>query len=232
MESKRLNKYKTKGLYVLETLERAQTKDYIAGVIRDEIYRGKIKDGEKLKQSEVANAMGVSRMPVREAFQMLEMEGVLEKLSNRHVKVNGINLESANAQFRMIKALEKEICVIIMEKGVSIAPLEKIVEDYKEKLAANDKEECRKIELNFHHYLSASTNISTIRQAHQKMLAGYFTFAIENYDFDFEKNKTFIENIHQHIVNNDLDKLTEEFDHYFLYYSDVLRKELEVLDHE
>ena len=64
----------------MESLERTQTKDYIADILRTEIFKRNIKDGEKLKQSEVAAAMGVSRMPVREALQMLEMEGVLERL--------------------------------------------------------------------------------------------------------------------------------------------------------
>ena len=216
----------------METLERTETKDFIASAIRNEIYRGKIKDGVKLTQSEIANAMGVSRMPVREAFQMLVMEGVLERLSNRHVKVNGINFESANAQFRMIKAIEKEICIVIVEKNISILRLEKLVQDYKEKIAINDRNACRQIEMSFHLYLSASTNIQTIIKAHKKMLEGYFTFVIENYDFDFERNKTFIENINHHIVNRDLAKLTEEFDFYFNYYDDVLRKELGVRGHE
>ena len=57
---------------------------------------------------------------------LAEMEGVWERLGNRHMKVNGISFESAKAQFRMIKALEKEeICLILSEKQVDAQPFRK-----------------------------------------------------------------------------------------------------------
>lgn len=216
----------------MESLERTQTKDYIADILRKEIFKRNIKDGEKLKQSEVAAAMGVSRMPVREALQMLEMEGVLERLENRHMKVNGVSFESAKAQFRMIKALEKEICLILTEKQVDAQPFRRIAEDYQEKMLAQDAEGCRKLELDFHQLLSQATGIATIKRAHEQLLSGFFTFVIENYAFDFEANCNYIEKISQHLAENDLPKLMDGFEDYFQYYVEILKKELEGMSNE
>ncbi|MDB6353413.1 GntR family transcriptional regulator [Trichococcus sp. K1Tr] len=216
----------------MESLERTQTKDYIADILRTEIFKRNIKDGEKLKQSEVAAAMGVSRMPVREALQMLEMEGVLERLENRHMKVNGISFESAKAQFRMIKALEKEICLILSEKQADTQPFRKIADAYKEKMVAKDSEGCRKLELNFHQLLSEATGIPTIKRAHEQLLSGFFTFVIGNYDFDFEENYQHIEKISQQLAENDLSKLMDGFEDYFQYYVEILKKKLEGMNNE
>lgn len=216
----------------MESLERTQTKDYIAEILRNEIFKRNIKDGEKLKQSEVAAAMGVSRMPVREALQMLEMEGVLERLENRHMKVNGISFESAKAQFRMIKALEKEICLILSEKQVDAQPFLKIADEYKVKMVAKDSEDCRKLELEFHQLLSEATGIPTIKRAHEQLLSGFFTFVLGNYDFDFEANCKHIEKISQRLAENDLPKLMAGFEDYFQYYVEILKKELEGMNHE
>ncbi len=216
----------------MESLERTQTKDYIADILRNEIFKRNIKDGEKLKQSEIAAAMGVSRMPVREALQMLEMEGVLERLENRHMKVNGISFESAKAQFRMIKALEKEICLILSEKQADAQPFRKIAEAYKVKTIAKDSEACRKLELDFHKLLSEATGIPAIKRAHEQLLSGFFTFVIANYEFDYEANCNYIEKISQQLAENDLPKLMDGFEDYFQYYVEILKKELEGMNNE
>jgi len=63
------------------------TKDYICTAIKDAIKNGKFIQGQELKQEELAIAFGVSRMPIREALQILTAEGVLERMSNRHIRV-------------------------------------------------------------------------------------------------------------------------------------------------
>lgn len=51
--------------------------DRVARTLRDAIARGRFQAGERLYQDEVAESLGVSRQPVREAFQRLQAEGLL-----------------------------------------------------------------------------------------------------------------------------------------------------------
>ena len=71
----------------LKKLSNAQTKDRIAAILRQEIMSGRIKDGEELAQEQLAEKLELSRTPVREALQILEMEGLLKRLPNRHTPI-------------------------------------------------------------------------------------------------------------------------------------------------
>jgi len=71
----------------VKKIERKQTRDHITQMIRYEILSGGMKPGEELAQESIAEQLGLSRMPVREALQALEQEGFLVRLPNRHMQV-------------------------------------------------------------------------------------------------------------------------------------------------
>lgn len=50
----------------------------VTNVIRQEILNGNFEPGERLVQEELANSLGVSRMPVREAFTIVRREGLIQ----------------------------------------------------------------------------------------------------------------------------------------------------------
>jgi len=60
-------------------LEKQKLSDSVYEVISDYIVNGKLKPGQRLREAAVAEAMDVSRTPVREAFARLEMEHLLER---------------------------------------------------------------------------------------------------------------------------------------------------------
>ena len=59
----------------------------IVELLRDEILAGNIPDGREMTQNELAEGLGVSRMPVREALILLEYQGLIDRLPNNHVRV-------------------------------------------------------------------------------------------------------------------------------------------------
>ena len=59
----------------------------IVELLRDEILAGNIPDGSEMTQNELAESLGVSRMPVREALILLEYQGLIDRLPNNHVRV-------------------------------------------------------------------------------------------------------------------------------------------------
>lgn len=60
--------------------------DQITDLLRDAIIFGEIKPGSRLMEREVADKMGVSRAPVRDAFLRLETEGlIVSRRSGRYV---------------------------------------------------------------------------------------------------------------------------------------------------
>jgi len=57
--------------------------DEIASAIRQRIMSGEIPIGAQLRQAELANELGVSRTPVREALRQLHTSGLIEVVPNR-----------------------------------------------------------------------------------------------------------------------------------------------------
>src|SRR5213593_1889259 len=55
----------------------------IADHVRQMIEKGVYGPGSPLRQEEIAGRLGVSRIPVREAFRLLEADGVVSVLPNR-----------------------------------------------------------------------------------------------------------------------------------------------------
>lgn len=51
-------------------------RDVVFNTLRDAILRGDMKPGERLMEMHLANKLGVSRTPIREAIRMLEQEGL------------------------------------------------------------------------------------------------------------------------------------------------------------
>ncbi|RYF65754.1 MAG: GntR family transcriptional regulator, partial [Comamonadaceae bacterium] len=55
--------------------------------LKDYLAAGQLMPGQKLTLRELATALGVSPMPVREAVSRLTAEGALEALPNRRIRV-------------------------------------------------------------------------------------------------------------------------------------------------
>ena len=72
---------------VLEPLRRDSTPERIATQLRSGIVSGRLPPGQALREVEIARQLGVSRGPVREAFQRLIQEGLLEAHPARGVFV-------------------------------------------------------------------------------------------------------------------------------------------------
>jgi DNA-binding GntR family transcriptional regulator len=72
---------------VLEPLRRDSTPERIAAQLRSGIVTGRLAAGQALREVEIARQLGVSRGPVREAFQRLIQEGLLEAHPARGVFV-------------------------------------------------------------------------------------------------------------------------------------------------
>lgn len=67
----------------------------IAAQLATEIINGEIEAGERLLEVELAEQLGVSRTPVREALRLLETDAMVERLPRRGVRVTLISAEEA-----------------------------------------------------------------------------------------------------------------------------------------
>jgi GntR family transcriptional regulator of vanillate catabolism len=66
----------------LNVLSRPRLVDDVVRVLREKIIRGELPPGTQLLQIDLANQLGVSRTPLREAFRILENDGYLRTSNN------------------------------------------------------------------------------------------------------------------------------------------------------
>ncbi|WZL73197.1 GntR family transcriptional regulator [Clostridiaceae bacterium 35-E11] len=74
--------------------------------LRDDILNGKYVEGEKLGEAKLAEELGVSRTPVREALKQLELDGIVENIPNRGVVVLGISRQDIEDIYTIRTAIE------------------------------------------------------------------------------------------------------------------------------
>ncbi|SCZ79248.1 GntR family transcriptional regulator [Acidaminobacter hydrogenoformans] len=74
--------------------------------VRDDILSGKYVTGEKIVEAKLADELGVSRTPVREALKQLELDGLVENLPNRGVIVKGITDQDIGDIYTIRLAIE------------------------------------------------------------------------------------------------------------------------------
>lgn len=92
-----------------DTAERRTTTDAVFERLLEEIVSLKLLPGEKLSEAEVARRFGVSRQPVRDAFNRLENLDLLKIRPQRATKVRGFSM-SRIANARLIRlAVELEV---------------------------------------------------------------------------------------------------------------------------
>lgn len=72
-------------------MEKSTLVNYVCDALRDDIIHLRIKPGEQLNELALIEKLGVSRSPLREAFRLLEGEGLIKKHSHRGAYVREIH---------------------------------------------------------------------------------------------------------------------------------------------
>lgn len=127
--------------FTLEELAKVTSGDssapyYIAGVLREAIYRGILPEGKPLHQAKIALRLGVSPIPLREALRLLETEGLVAFQGYRGAIVTALSLEEARELYEMISALEANLLKIAFPRITK-----RIVDDAGKVLDIMDEEE-------------------------------------------------------------------------------------------
>jgi DNA-binding GntR family transcriptional regulator len=78
----------------------------VADYLRHAILAGDIAPGEWIRQEEVAERLGSSRLPVREALRILEAEGLTEHEPHRGARVPSLSMHEVDVLYRMRERLE------------------------------------------------------------------------------------------------------------------------------
>jgi DNA-binding GntR family transcriptional regulator len=123
--------------------------------LKSDIFAGRFAPGERLAEEHLAEELGVSRTPVREALHKLEQDGMIEPLESRGFCIPKDSVEEIEDLFELRTVLEgytlKIICQRISEE--QIATLEGIVDKAENALRRKRIEEVFTLNTQFHDML-------------------------------------------------------------------------------
>jgi DNA-binding GntR family transcriptional regulator len=88
------------------TVPARQGLDYVHRTIREAILDGQLEPGTTMSQVMLADELGVSRTPLREALRMLQNEGLIESEPNRRVRVSEVSLTDVEELYTIRVPLE------------------------------------------------------------------------------------------------------------------------------
>ena len=111
--------------FQIEMNEYLPLRDVVFNTLRQAILRGELQPGERLMEIQLAQRLGVSRTPVREAIRKLELEGLVLMIPRRGAEVAEITRQDLEDVLEVRMALE-ELAVKIACKRITQEQLEEI----------------------------------------------------------------------------------------------------------
>ena len=170
-------------------------RDVVFNTLRQEILKGELKPGERLMEIQLANKLGVSRTPVREAIRKLELEGLVLMIPRKGAEVAEITRQDMEDVLEVRTALEelavKDACDHITDAQLS--ELKKASNEFKKALLeGKDLVTCADADMHFHDVILSATNNRRLIQMLNNLSEQMYRYRME-YLKDERTHKTLIE---------------------------------------
>ena len=135
-------------------------RDVVFNTIRRAILRGELKPGERLMEIQLANKLGVSRTPIREAIRKLELEGLVLMIPRKGAEVAEITRKNMMDVLEVRKALEELATELACERigKEQIAEMRVAAKEFERTLKTGDVTQIAEADEKFHDILYIATN--------------------------------------------------------------------------
>ena len=191
-------------------------RDVVFYTLRQAILRGELKPGERLLEIRLANKLGVSRTPVREAIRKLELEGLVKMVPRRGAEVAEITEKRVRDALEVRRALEELAVQLACERisNEELEELKKAEEHFRQVLGKVDLVEVAAADEGFHDVIFKATDNERLIQ-----LLNNLREQIYRYRLEYLKEESYHEILlqeHQQILerirDRDKEKATEAID--------------------
>ena len=141
-------------------------RDVVFNTLREAILTGELEPGERLMEIKLAEKLGVSRTPIREAIRMLQIEGLVNITPRKGTVVAEISKDDLKNVLEVRKVLDKlavELaCMKITEE--EILGLKENLKEFSTAIKKKNPSEIAKIDVAFHDIIYKSTRNTRLIQ--------------------------------------------------------------------
>ena len=169
-------------------------RDVVFNTLRKAILTGELKPGERLMEIHLANRLGVSRTPIREAIRKLELEGLVIMIPRRGAEVAQITEKNLKDVLEVRRALDA-LCVELACDRISAEELEKLreaCEEFERATETKDATTIAKADVELHDIIVQATG-------NQRLIQLINNLSEQMYRYRFEYIKD--ENRHDNLVS-------------------------------
>lgn len=134
-------------------------REVVCETLREAIVDGVLKPGERLMEIQLAEELGVSRTPVREAIRKLELEGFVIMIPRRGTYVADLSIKDINEVFEVRTALEVLAAGLAAERITEeeLEQMERLLVSIGEYIEKGDLEKIVEVDSTFHDILYQAT---------------------------------------------------------------------------
>lgn len=175
-------------------------RDVVFNTLRQAILRGELKPGERLMEIQLANKLGVSRTPIREAIRKLELEGLVLMIPRRGAEVAEITEKSLRDVLEVRGALE-ELAVELACDRIAEEDIEKLREaakEFEDVSKSADVTALAEADVKFHDIIYCATNNQRLIQLLYNLREQMYRYRVEYLKQEEVHAILFAE--HEHII--------------------------------
>jgi len=182
-------------------------RDVVFNTLRQAILTGELKPGERLMEIHLANRLGVSRTPIREAIRKLELEGLVTMIPRRGAEVAQITEKSMNDVLEVRRALDA-LCVELACDRISdeeIEELKKACVGFEQAVKTKDAKKIAQADVALHDIIVHATGNQRLIQLVNNLSEQMYRYRFE-YIKDFTQHDRLMEEhriIYESIVKKD-----------------------------
>ena len=192
-------------------------RDVVFNTLRQAILTGELKPGERLMEIHLADQLGVSRTPIREAIRKLELEGLVTMIPRRGAEVAQITEKSMNDVLEVRRAVDA-LCVELACERIgeeALAQLGEACEAFAEEARKSEKEKDVKLlaqkDVALHDIIVLATGNQRLIQLVNNLSEQMYRYRFE-YLKDFSQHEKLVEEhriIYESIVKKDRETACE-----------------------
>ena len=156
-------------------------RDVVFKTLRQGILTGELKPGERLMEIHLANKLGVSRTPIREAIRKLELEGLVTMIPRRGAEVAQITEKSMKDVLEVRKVLDdlsvELACERITEEEKEL--LKNAGVDFEDAVKTGDFAKIAKTDVAFHDIIVTATRNIRLSQMVNNLAEQMYRYRFE-----------------------------------------------------
>ncbi|MCC8044977.1 MAG: GntR family transcriptional regulator [Clostridiales bacterium] len=165
----------------MEMNEYLPLRDVVFQTLRQAILRGEISPGERLMEIHLAQKLGVSRTPVREAIRMLELEGLVTTVPRKGTVVAEITVSDLEDVLEVRQALEELAVKLVCRKITKeqLAQMKDLAAQFCETLKGDDVVACAEADMKFHDAIYNATGNQRLIQILNNLREQMYRYRME-----------------------------------------------------